>query len=211
MIFEGRIVWLFREPRSGGTCLSNHLAAKLNRVYGWVDPRQVVELFQQPMDEHKLLNTHRFGILQSMKNYDNPILMRCYRKNIAEQFLSMVFIGGHQDPVYNITNDQERNQFDANLQRSMNSKRMIKKEHLDSFVVMKTKFNKLWNDISVDYESYDVCYEDLVTGIDLFGLGQIDMQDYTQKLPEDYKSKAFLNYNEIKQWASMHNNDTGLI
>lgn len=203
-MFNNRIVWLFREPRSGGTWLSSYLAEKLNREFSFVDYDSLyqsdTEVFQKEGDEHRLLNTHYFKFARSMKNYKDPVIIRCRRIDSVEQFLSAMFCN-LRNKFTNISSEEDKNVFDQDLKRIAEMKTELRREYFDYFLKQKEDWDSCWNQIVNTHESYDITYEDLTNGIDLFGFGKVDMKNYTEKFPENYKEIAFTNYNEVKQWV----------
>lgn len=212
-MFDNRIVWLFREPRSGSTWLSVYLANKLGRKWHMTDDKTLLEqesaeLFQNPEDERLVLSTHSFGLLSSMKNYDNPILIRCYRKNVFEQFLSTVVT--EHTKFHNIVNGLGNRKFELIIQELEKNQLHIKKSRLEDYIMAKKSWNEYWNRYATLYEHYDVCYEDLVAGCELFDFGKVTMSNHTKSLPKNYKSRVFVNYNEIKEWCDQLSEDNGL-
>jgi LPS sulfotransferase NodH len=205
MIFEGRIVWLFREPRSGSTWLSNYLAEKLNRQFRLVDNMSVynrddIVFFQKSNDENMLLNTHCFRLIHSMKNYTNPVLIRCYRKNTFEQILSLAVT--QRTHFYNIHDDIGRVTFENDIQRLENIGIRLEKKQVENYINLRNKMTDYWNQYAKQYENYEFCYEELVQGCEIFNFGKVSMQGYTEVLPDNYKSRVFVNYDEIKEWCN---------
>ena len=212
-MFDNRIVWLFREPRSGSTWFSFYLANKLARRWHMTDDKALyeqenTELFQKPKDERLVLSTHSFEFLASMKNYDNPILIRCHRKNIFEQFLSTVVM--EHTNFYNIVNDLGSEKFESLIQDLEKNQLHVKKSRIEDYIMTKKNWNDCWNTHAALYEHYDVCYEDLVDGCELFDFGKVTMINHTRSLPKNYKSRVFANYNEIKEWCDQLSKDNGL-
>lgn len=205
MIFEGRIVWLFREPRSGSTWLSNYLADKLNRQFKLVDNMLVyntkdVQFSQEINDEKMLLNTHCFNLLSSMKNYSNPVLIRCHRKNTFEQILSLAVT--QRTHFYNIHDAKGRATFEDNIRQLESRELRLEKKQIENYIKLRNDMTDYWNTYAKQYENYEFCYEDLSQGCEIFNFGKVSMQGYTEILPDNYKSRVFVNHDEIKEWCN---------
>jgi hypothetical protein len=213
---ENRIIWVFREGRSGGTSAAEVIYRKLNRQYIFVDSslypstfykKQGHQIFVQKEQDHKLLfNTHYFPALHSMCNYDDPILIRISRKNVVEQCLS--FLAG-QSMNWKFTN-LKANGETQNLEifeEFIKSKILIKKSDVDFFARHRMKQNYLWNHYAPDYDNQVIYYEDMMTNIDipLLNLYNVTLTSETLKLP-DYKKEVFVNYEDVEKWLSVYPN-----
>ena len=212
-MFDNRIVWLFREPRSGSTWFSLYLAYRLGRRWHMVDDKTLYEqespeFFQKPKDEHLVLSTHSFELLSSMKNYNNPILIRCYRKNVFEQFLSTIVM--EHTNFFNISNVVDREKFESLIQELEKNQLHVKKSRIEDYIMIKKNWNECWNTQAAGHEHYDVCYEDLAAGCELFDFGKVTMGKHTKSLPKNYKARVFVNYDEIKEWCDQLSKDNGL-
>ena len=198
-----RQVWMFREPRSGSTGLTQALAAKLNKTFLFIEHKsQIVD------DSSVLLNTHNFKLLHELKKENNPILLRCTRKNKFEQFLSlkMLWLTNFTN-IYQNGETEKINKFNKFIKE--NNKEITKGEVL-KFLVSKKNENLLWNQLACNFETHVFYYEDLANVIDIPVLGMynidMDLEKYTKKIPE-YKKDFYTNYDMVKQWIAIYSND----
>lgn len=177
-----RVIWLFREPRSGSTWFRYKLLKVLNREYRPLSfpsnyPERVKELLKnygkqndqfttvtqffknrnQELDDiNCILDTHHFSALLSINNYTNPILIRIARKNRTEQFIS-----GYLRKINNILpvfTDEDLNNFPKlehiNIPEDLAYKWVDKIKNDES----------LWNAHALPYENETVYYENLLEG-----------------------------------------------
>ena len=200
-----RQVWMFREPRSGSTGLTQALADKLNKTFLFIENKN-----QIVYDSSVLLNTHNFNLLDQIKEEHNPILLRCTRKDKFEQFLSLNML--HLTRFTNIYTHQDGeteriNKFNKFVKE--NNKEITKTEML-KFLVLKKNENLLWNQIASKFENHVFYYEDSAFPVDIPVLGMyninIELEKYTEKIPE-YKKDFYTNYDMVKQWMNIYSND----
>lgn len=105
---KGRIIWVFREERSGSNWFIRTIINKLSRtstffeytqlklsmddIYYYNIPESIAYYInnrsQCETDAETILNTHEFICLQGLHNYQNPIVIRTSRRNRTEQLAS---------------------------------------------------------------------------------------------------------------------------
>jgi hypothetical protein len=215
-----RTIFLFREPRSGSTWFSNHLAKHLNRNHCFVENKLNLQgmlgfskaRFLLEVNRHDANNTvfstHYFTCLPLLEQYENPIVIRCSRKDKFEQFMSYVFLKYSQHtsiPFTNIVSGEGEEKCCIYFDELINTQQTVVSKHeVISYINMVNQWDSFWNLYATKYEHHTVYYEDLCdSGIDIPSLGlyncKIDSTGTTMKLPE-YKSKVFLNYEMIHKW-----------
>lgn len=208
---DDRIIWLFREPRSGSDWLTRSLSNALKRQVYFINkntvpyPKNVTsskrteqiyfENRKQELNDHTLLlNTHCFNALESLDNYANPIVIRSSRRNRTEQFISQYL--AWQTSNFNVFSQ------DAIAALPKFEPFTIPEDDLYHFIKIKKSTNNLWKDYASKYENEIVYYEDLLLGWEskIFNLKlrmTNDSDDYfPKKLP--YNKKEFIiNYDQI--------------
>lgn len=207
---KNRDIWMFREPRSGSTGLTQFLSRKLNRIFCFVEfatPTIVNDKIywnNQPSTEC-LLNTHEFSYLNDLSKYSDPVILRCTRKNRFEQFLSEVAIFKMNSSFRNIEKDGSTD-IEPFLQFTK-TKITISPNQVNNFIVKKQKENLLWEKTASLYESHTLYYEDLTGIVDIppLNLYNIKIESQTERLP-DYKKNVFTNYEQVKHWFSFAKN-----
>ena len=206
---DNRIIWIFREPRSGSTTSAEVISKLLQRTHIFVDdspefyiPNKLPTFGRKEDDEKIVYSTHFFPALKSMVNYNDPILIRISRKDVVEQCMSLLACQ-YMDfkffnmSTYNFSDNREI------FERFSKTKIEIKKEDVLTWAGFKMNQNRLWNKISPIYENQTIYYEDIINGIDipLIGLYNVNLTTVTQKLP-DYKKEVFVNYDSVKEWLN---------
>jgi hypothetical protein len=141
-------------------------------------------------------------MLRMMDGFEDPIIIRCARRNTLDQFLSHCLAKSTNYKFTNITSDDHREVFD-NL---VESRLLIPKKDLTEYVRLKRRNDDIWNEFAPKFKNFTVYYEDLCeNGVDIPLLNmyncKIGENGFTQKLP-DYKTKVFLNYDMIQKWIS---------
>lgn len=177
-----RIIWNFRDPRSGSTWFLYNLSVKLIRTSHFFDSinhnifgihdknyynddfskrKQGISDFfsnrkQESSDIYKVLNTHEYTALESISNYQNPILLRNIRRNKTEQFASLIV--ANLTHKYNVHSIENRNSLPKVEPITIDQNRIY------SFINRVKDADRLWQIYSNQYESESVYYEDLFLG-----------------------------------------------
>jgi hypothetical protein len=204
-----KTIWIFREERSGSTALTNLIASRLGILNYFMDPNFIPPPASN--DATALFDTHYFPYLENMSDYDNPLLIRCTRKNRVEQYLSQLMVRWMKKTVYRTIPDDElllnfrtdtKTKFEQLFFKVVPT--VITKRDLITVHTMFSEKQKLWEKHAKLYPNCTVYYEDLCEGIDipLLGLTDCKLTDelVVQKLP-DYKERIFLNYDMIVSWT----------
>jgi hypothetical protein len=209
-----RIIWLFRETRSGSTWLAGHLCEKLNKKSVFLEAELPITCslaekikklkIRQPVksDYESIIHTHVYELTSILDKYDNPFVLRCSRKNKFEQFLSWCAIKYSDYKFYNL----EKNKDQTILFEEFISKKIIitKKDYNIWRSYEFNRINKFWK-LTDPYETQVIYYEDLLEGtanipnLNLYNIKMND-DDFIRKLPNSYKKDMILNYNEVKTW-----------
>jgi hypothetical protein len=211
-----RIIWLFRETRSGSTWLVDYMCLKLNKKSVFLEKdlpenlqlsdkvKKLNDRVQLETDYNSILHTHVYELSTILGKYDNPIVIRCSRKNKFEQFLSWCSIKYSNYQFYNLQKNQ--NIFDKKLYNKFISKKILvtKHDYSEWLSYEIDRINKFW-DLSKPFENHVVYYEDMLDGtasIPQLNLYNIKMDDNLSiiRLPETYKKDMIINYNEVKEW-----------
>lgn len=215
-----RIVWLFKEQRSGSSWLCHHICKTINLTYTLVEdeyqhlPRHdriknIVSRKQQDTDYGSLLHTHLFEGLMSLSKYDNPIVIRCSRKNRFEQFLSWYAVKSTNWKFFHLMRSEEKSNFGERkvFDDLLKSKIVIPKSEYHEFMhrVVDTS-DKFWN-LASRYDNQVIYYEDMMEGsfdIPVLGMYNNHMDEDTFiKNPDSYKKDIFVNYDEVKDWFNV--------
>jgi hypothetical protein len=224
MDLTNRAIWVFREPRSGSTLITNHLANCFQRFFYFIegDEQHLFGLKDLEIDAKQrllsttlsgtfkpneqdckfLYNTHFFELTKSMKNYENPLLIRCKRKNTVEQFLSSLACSKNHLAFRNLySTDGEKSWNRKLFEKVLDQQITIQKEDYIGFLNHKLSGDRLWDEHATPYENYTVYYEDLATGIEIpeLKLSGKPFIDSTIKIP-DYKEKIFTNIEDVYVW-----------
>ena len=193
------ILWLFREPRTGSTWLDIKLSKILNRERNFLGKplkgeglKFFLDRSQQDTDHNKILSTHYFEALKSLKNYNNPTIIRTLRKNKLEQFLSQ-YLGLYTEIRYN-----------KSLEENMSiGPIIVPKWKAIEFIELRKKNELLWDNYSNHYNNETVYYEDLLKGysfkhlpIPTIGMN-LDTEDLPKKIPYN-KKEIVLNYDQLE-------------
>ena len=185
------------------------LSDRLNR------PRYFVEAeiaTSHPLSNQSdcLFSTHNFSYLADMNCYEDPLLIRCTRRNRVDQYLSelMILWMGEtvhkhlsgSERVYNIHPDTPHTFTD---EFGLVEPTVITKNQLLNVHRMYMNSQRLWEEHSGAYRNITLYYEDLCEGVDIpeLGLTNCILSDTrVVKLP-DYKQRVFLNYDMIIKWT----------
>ncbi len=215
-------IWIIREPRSGSTWFTEQVAKHLGFDHCFLDSitgglgiqsdpnlgfdsSAVLSKINRFSGTKTIYSTHFFNVLQIIDRYDDPIVIRCARRNTLDQFLSYYLIKTANHRFTNINSNRQQatqEQFD----KLVESRFLIPKKDLIDYVFAKRRDEEIWNEFAPKFKNFTVYYEDLCeNGVDIPLLNmyncKIDENGYTQKLP-DYKTKVFLNYDMIQKWIS---------
>ena len=204
------IVWIIAEPRTGSTSFSKKVAEHLGRQYFFADqPNQVEEALAIQDPKNYVLYTHSFNVLERMNVYTDPVLLiRCTRKDKAEQCLSHLCTGWinrrltEGDQFWNIESEDD---FDSKL-KILNSiePTVFTKHQVFNYLDHCASKEKLWNSIVTRYDNHTIFYEDLCSaGIDIPAINlQYKLQDgsATIKFPL-YKERLCLNHQMVRKWV----------
>ena len=215
-----RIIWLFRETRSGGTWLASYLSSKLNRTPIFLEEglptnlslfekiKRIGERTQIDSDYNSILHTHIYELIKMLDRYDNPIVLRCSRKNKFDQFLSWCSVKHSDYSFYNLQKNLDTTQ--NNLYQNFISKQIqvTRQDYIQWQSYELNRIDKFWK-LANSFENYTIYYEDMVkgtAGIPCLNLYNIKMNDegLILKLPDSYKKDKIINYNEVREWF---NND----
>lgn len=214
-----RIIWVLREPRTGGSWFIDKCAALLNRSSYFFEsirefdilpmPRKETYFINRPQhkdDTTRILNTHEFSAVSSFKNYDNPIIIRISRKNKTEQFLSFYLANltrktYNSVKFYNVYNQETL----SNMPNYTNL--VVEAPAIKQFIKRQKIVDDYWNKIKNVYDTEVIYYEDLLVNYHSKLLNvSFDMNmDHIEKLPLKLpynKKEIFLNYDLIDKQLS---------
>ena len=211
-------IWIIREPRSGSTWFTHHVVEQLGFDHCFVD-RKLVGLpsgesglefnsevalteINKFSTTNTIFSTHFFTMLRLMDRFEDPIIIRCARRNILDQFLSYCLVKSTNNKFTNIHGEQHQELFDEIIESPL----LIPKKDLTEYVRIKRRNEAIWDEFAPKFKNFTIYYEDLCeNGVDIPLLNmyncKIEENGFTQKLP-DYKTKVFLNYDMIQKWVS---------
>ena len=209
---NNRIVWVFREERSGSTWFTSKLCHHLNRQFYFFDGYQAHKNFkdreeyflnrkQENEDYDRVLNTHNFFAMKSLGNYDNPVILRITRKDKVEQIISLYMTS--MINLHNIHNNAEL----AKLPKL--DKFIIPINKIEDYVNQFVSYEEHWQKYSLKYERVTVYYENLLDSYSspLLNISNWSMKNLndspTLKLPYDKKTLV-LNYNQIELYIKKY-------
>ena len=213
-------IWIIREPRSGSTWLTHHVAKQLGLLHFFID-RTVVgsspaeselefdievlskEVSKFPKDS-TIFSTHFFTMLHIMDRFEDPIIIRCTRRNKLEQFLSDYLAKTTNYSFTNITTDEQQQTTREIFEQLIETRLLVPKKDLVEYLRIKKRNEVLWDTYATKFKNFTVYYEDLCeNGVDIAPINlyncRIEESGHTEKLPE-YKTKVFLNYDMIQNW-----------
>ena len=203
------VIWIFREMRSGSTAFAETLAERLNRPYcSVVDTSD--ELHPLIDDETIIFSTHSFNILAQMVSYNNPILIRCTRRNLIEQCLSHLIstkINNQLPDNMRFWNDRRDENRIENRNKFYNfDPFLVTKKEVFDYLNINQSWKKNWNLYSQGYRNYTVYYEDLcekginIPELELYNFS-ITEGATTKQLQSSYKERVLLNHMMIRNWV----------
>lgn len=215
-------IWIIREPRSGSTWLTHHVAKQLGLLHFFID-RTVVgaspaeselglefdsevllkEVNKFPKDS-TIFSTHFFTMLRIMDKFEDPIIIRCARRNKLEQFLSDYLAKTTNYSFTNITTDEQQQTTREIFEQLTETRLLVPKKDLVEYLRIKKRNEVLWDTYATKFKNFTVYYEDLCeNGVDIAPINlyncRVEENGHTEKLPE-YKTKVFLNYDMIQNW-----------
>ncbi len=214
---NSRIIWLFKEYRSGSSWLCNYICKTLNINYLFVEgeyqhlkksDRIINILNRTPVesDSKTLLHTHLFEGITSLKKYEDPIVLRCSRKDKFQQFLSWYAVKQSDWTFFHLVKDESvANHGESAQFRKLLEKRIVvpKSAYHDFIRSVIIPSNKYWSLVK-NLTNETIYYEDMLRGdfsIHTLGLHNISMdENFYIKNPESYKNEIFINYEEVKSW-----------
>ena len=211
------IVWILREPRSGSTAFSDHVAKHLNRTHKFVQyPSDLNEVLNTRNPEDYVFSSHSFNFLEIMESYPDPVLLiRCTRRDKTDQCISYLlgqWINNAVDNTQRFWNIKRDNSLNTNIKTFENAEpTFFTKKDVAGCLTYYSKMETNWNRYSSAHQNFTVFYEDLcLAGVDVPPIGlhsyRITTQDsFTLKLP-DYKDKLCLNHGMIRNWINEHYN-----
>lgn len=205
------IVWVFREPRSGSTALTDHITNHLNRTHLFVDlPLPVQKILNISNSTEYVFSTHSFELLELMEKYSGLVtLVRCSRKDKAEQCLSHLLVKWMNNKVE--SNDHFWNMYrDGTLSETISTfdnaePTIFTKKQVMEYIDYLNSIDEYWNRLAKHYENITVFYEDMCScgvsipslGIESFSI--ITEESSTIKIPQ-YKERLCLNHEMVKRW-----------
>lgn len=193
---NSKIIWIFREERSGSTWfvrslhnllkrsgifLDNSVGnAKYKEIYDYCNStNQSTDLFKY------ILSTHNFKNLENLVDYTNPIVFRVTRKNKTEQFISHYIMA--RTGIPNVYSHNEVN----NLPKL--EPVTLYREQIYTYIDKMRDKENLWKQYTSDYENETVYYEDLLEFWESSIIPiKLSMQNISepQKSPKDRKIKT---------------------
>ena len=212
-----KVIWMFREQRSGSSWASFAIPPKLKRGFRHFDQlisdKDDAELMCQVYNKFKnelhrtdtVYSTHLFKLLSSLKDVENLYLIRTTRRDKVSQILSLIYMNTYPHGMTHYYVDDSKNQQLQYLEKTLlNPVNVLKQQVLKCCNTFK-RHEDLWNEYGVHHDNFVLVYEDCEQGIKIDDLG-IDLKwstddQYTYKMPE-YKSKAFQNYDQIVDWCN---------
>ena len=209
------IVWIFGEARTSSTNFFKKVASHLNREYfDVVTPELIEDAFNVANPKKYVFFTHAFPLLERMAVYnDHLILIRCTRKDKAEQFLSQFctsWVNQHLPDIDRFWNIESKDEFDrkSKILNSVEPTVFTKKQVFDYLGHCSTK-DQYWNRIASDYNNATVFYEDLCSsGVHIPSINfsyKLTDDAFTIKLPS-YKERLCLNHNMVRRWVDEYYN-----
>lgn len=186
--------------RSGSTWLCTFLCNHLNKKHIFLDIHSRIYKHVKPSERHGryLFSSHSVESILPARDYDDPIIIRCTRRDSFEQMLSEFFFGLTYAAVPNIFTEQHEQKFNsylANQRISSATEDDIKKW----VTTYQTKLAE-WNEVSKDLNVQTVYYEDFFEGTTIEGIDLLIKFDSTTKKLPDYKKTVFVNYDQIREW-----------
>jgi len=208
-----KIIWLFREPRSGSTWITRKLAELTAREHVFIeqtmscltmDKRLAVfgNRVQTDRDYDSILSTHHFTFLEHMDKYTDPVLIRTVRKDVTEQFISH-FLAGLTNWRYPNLHPEGNVNAIIDTFEQVGTGHIIPRQQVESYIKQKKEWDRLWNQYATVYENCTVYYEDMVNGFNLplLGLDGLQMKEVDTTMPMPYNKREIIrNYDQVDCW-----------
>lgn len=191
---------MYRETRSGSTWLCNFLCKHLDKKHIFLDTHSRIVEHIKPNDEHAryLFSTHHVESIFPAKDYVDPLIIRCTRRDSFEQMLSEFFLGLTYAAVTNIFNEQDEKKFNSYLANQRIS--TATEDDVKKWVITYKIKLEAWNIFSKGRKVQTIYYEDFFEGTTLEGVDLLIKFDDTSKKLPDYKETVFVNYDQIREW-----------
>ena len=208
-----RIIWLFREPRSGSTWLTRKLVELTGRDHVFIEQsmmqltmdRRLADFrnrVQSDRDFDCILSTHHFMFLECIENYTNPVLIRTARKDVTEQFISHFLAELTEWRHPNL--HPEGNVDDiVNLFAEIGTGHIVPRRKVENYMRQKKEWDRLWDQYAASYENCTVYYEDMSSSFDLplINLTGLQMKEVDTTMPMPYNKREIIrNYDQIDRW-----------
>lgn len=208
-----RIIWLFREPRSGSTWITRKLAELTGREHVFIEQSMTQLTMDQRLadfgnrvqvdrDFDCILSTHHFMFLEHMKNYTDPILIRTARKDVTEQFISH-FLAGLTNWRHPNLHPESNADAIVKLFAEVGTGHIVPRQRVEKYIQQKKKWDQLWNQHATDYQNCTVYYEDMMSVFDLplIEVHGLQMKEVDSTMPMPYnKQEIIRNYDQISKW-----------
>lgn len=208
-----KIIWLFREPRSGSTWITRKLSELTGREHIFIErsmthltmDRRLEEFghrTQSDQDYNSILSTHHFTFLEYMKNYTAPVLIRTARKNVTEQFISHFLAELTQWRHPNLHPEGNVSAI-TNSFAEVGTGHIVPRQKVENYLRQKREWNRLWNQYAPAYEHCTVYYEDMTEQFDLplIDLEGLQMKEVDTTMPMPYNKREIIrNYDQIDRW-----------
>ena len=213
-----KCVWLFKEPRSGSAWLWRVLCEKLNLECEHMDI--IIESNNTYLDNisnfsstRKLYSTHRLKYLPLLQNYNTPFIIRSTRRNKAEQCMSTLYLQLHGQTNEHFFTDESKNFYNF-FNHTLKNPVEVTKQQVKKIMENMRINDEYWENFSHRYENFVIVYEDLFEGITIPQLNislNFSKDTTIVKKSPNYKSKAFLNYNQIIDWCNEYEKSLNFI
>ena len=215
---DNKVIWMFREGRSGSGWASMALSKKLNRElyhfdkfnqYRSLTPESLSQTFhankQQFSQTDQLYSTHFFFFMPLVTTIDNLYIIRTTRRNKIEQALSLLYMIMYPRGLRYYYTDMNLNRNINHFNKTLENPISIAKQDVLRCLNTMKNHDELWAEHSVNQDKFILVYEDCESGVDIPDLN-VTMKwaldpEFTQKTPE-YKTKAFVNYDQIVDWCN---------
>ena len=209
------IIWIFREPRCGGTAFTDLVANQLNRIDKFVGryPEDIEPVKNISDPENYVFSTHSYNLIETMDSFNKPVtLIRCTRRDKVEKCLSYLIAKyrisriGKKTYPWNIMRTDDLSEYTAQV--ATLEPTFFTKVEVYNYLRHCTEMNQYWENYASLYQNCTVFYEDICTdiGVDLpmIGLTSLSITNddsLTIKMPS-YKEQICTNYEMVSRWVS---------